>query len=374
MTRRSQGGRADAQDIAAEIIRRAAGNDDNGSCGRAASLVPPCRFAIWRESSADLLGEDMNFRLVITLGMTAAVLAVQTVRAQEGARPDKVSFYFVAHEDDWQLFMNPSAFEDVANSGTSAVFIHTTAGDAGLGTGANGRRFPYYRARENGAETAIRFMADAQDMPAEKTLARLNFNEHEIERASYGNTVTYFLRLPDGSPTGEGFEGTGYQSLQRLASGDIASIAAVDGSAVYRGWTDLVSTVRAIVQFERGQASALQLNVSELDARLNPKDHSDHLMTARAALQAAAGITCASRYHYVDYASAKLAANLNAQQREMESSVVAVTAAGIAAMDHGSIWKPYYRSYLGRSYFRVEPGEGRCDAAPAQLSVAASQR
>jgi hypothetical protein len=26
---------------------------------------------------------------------------------------DKVSFYFAAHENDWQLFMNPSAFEDV---------------------------------------------------------------------------------------------------------------------------------------------------------------------------------------------------------------------------------------------------------------------
>jgi hypothetical protein len=30
MTRRSQGGRADAQDIAAEIIRRAVGNGDDG--------------------------------------------------------------------------------------------------------------------------------------------------------------------------------------------------------------------------------------------------------------------------------------------------------------------------------------------------------
>ena len=310
----------------------------------------------------------------MTLCMAAAVLAAQTVRAQDGAQPDKVSFYFVAHEDDWQLFMNPSAFEDVANPATRTVFIHTTAGDAGNGMGKIGRKFPYYRARENGAESAIRFMADAQGMPAEKTVARVIFNEHEIERARYRNTVTYFLRLPDGSPSGAGYASTGFQSLRRLAGADIATIAAIDGSAVYRGWADFVSTIHAIVEFERGQAPAVQLNVSELDATINPKDHSDHLMTAKAALQATAELACASRRHYVDYASAKLAANLDAQQREMESSVVAVTAAGISALDHGSIWQPYYRSYLGRSYYRVEAGQGRCDAPRALLSAAAARR
>jgi hypothetical protein len=44
----------------------------------------------------------------------------------------------------------------------------------------------------------------------------------------------------------------------------------------------------------------------------------------------------------------------------MESSVLAVTAAGILALDHTSIWQRYYRSYLGRNYFRVENGTGQC--------------
>ena len=46
--------------------------------------------------------------------------------------PQRVSFYFAPHEDDWQLFMNPSAFHDVLESSTKGVFIHVTAGDAGL--------------------------------------------------------------------------------------------------------------------------------------------------------------------------------------------------------------------------------------------------
>ena len=42
-------------------------------------------------------------------------------------KPDKVSFYFAAHEDDWQLFMNPSAFQDVTDAAAKTVFVHVTA-------------------------------------------------------------------------------------------------------------------------------------------------------------------------------------------------------------------------------------------------------
>lgn len=68
----------------------------------------------------------------------------------------RIAFYFAAHEDDWQLFMNPAAFYDVIDANTKTVFIHMTAGDAGLGTNSGGRKHPYYAARENGAESAIR--------------------------------------------------------------------------------------------------------------------------------------------------------------------------------------------------------------------------
>src|SRR5262249_59027470 len=61
----------------------------------------------------------------------------------------KVSFYVVAHEDDWQLFMNPSAFKDITGGAATTVFIHVTAGDDGMGTGTGGRKQPYYLAREN---------------------------------------------------------------------------------------------------------------------------------------------------------------------------------------------------------------------------------
>ena len=44
-------------------------------------------------------------RLIVTACLAGAMLAGAPALAEDGKRPDKVSFYFAAHEDDWQLFM-----------------------------------------------------------------------------------------------------------------------------------------------------------------------------------------------------------------------------------------------------------------------------
>jgi hypothetical protein len=181
--------------------------------------------------------------------------------------------------------------------------------------------------------------------------------------------VSYFLRVPDGNALGTGYYETGFQSLKRLAGGDIDTLSAIDGSAVYHGWSDLTETVRKIVDFERGRAGAVQLNVAELDARINPFDHSDHLMTAKAALDAVIDLACVRRVYYVDYASSKLPENLNAEQRDMESSVFAVTAAGVLAYDHRTFWHHYDETFIGRNYFRVEEGSGRCGAGKTEIAA-----
>ena len=308
----------------------------------------------------------MNACLALGVAVTAPALAA------DAARPDKVSFYFAAHEDDWQLFMNPSAFEDVINGAAKTVFVHLTAGDAGLGIGWGGRKHPFYLARENGAETAIRFMADADDVPASRQVSHTSINGHPIYRVGYRNTVSYFLRVADGNPLGSGYFDTGYQSLRHLADGTMDRLSAVDGSTVYRGWSDLVATLRAILNYERGHATLTQINVAETDPRFNPNDHSDHLMTAKAALDAAGALPCVRRVYYVNYASSRLPENLNAQQRDRESSVFAVTLAGVLALDHGTAWHHYDKSYVGRNYFRTEEPGGRCD--PATFEVSAARR
>src|SRR5262245_35819154 len=117
-----------------------------------------------------------------TLLQIAAVLCLASNAFAGGA--GTASFYFTAHEDDWQLFMNPSAFKDITG-GNKTVFVHLTAGDDGNGTGTAGRKQPYYLARENGAVAAIRFMV-AKDWkpPVEGTSGFVEVNGHSIFRVT----------------------------------------------------------------------------------------------------------------------------------------------------------------------------------------------
>jgi hypothetical protein len=308
-------------------------------------------------------------RLIVNACLAGAVLSGASALAEDGKRPDKVSFYFAAHEDDWQLFMNPSAFQDVMGGATKTVFVHLTAGDAGLGIGLGGRKHPFYLARENGAEAAIRFMADADAAPGERSAVPMSFNGHDIYRVSYRNTVGYFLRVPDGHWSGDGYYETGFESLKRLSNGENDVLRAVDGSTTYHGWNDLVGTLKAIIAYERGHSALVQLNVAETDTRINAQDHSDHLMTAKAALDAAKDLPCVRRVYYVDYASSRLPQNLDPQQRDMESSVFAVTLAGVQALDHSTAWHRYDQSFVGRNYFRVEEPAGRCDSAATAMAA-----
>ena len=302
--------------------------------------------------------------------LAAGLLLPLAAQAQDARPYEKTSFYFAAHEDDWQLFMNPSAFLDVRGTKTKTVFVHVTAGDAGSGLGRRGRKHPFYLARENGAEAAIRFMANANSAPAERLVAPMTFNGHSIYRVSYRNTVGYFLRVPDGHWSGDGYYDTGFESLKRLASGENETLHAVDGSTIYHGWNDLVATLREIVAYERGKAALVQINVAEINARINPQDHSDHLMTAKAALDAVKDSSCVRRVYYVDYASSRLPQNLDVQKRDMESSVLAVTLAGVQALDHSTSWHHYDESFVGRNYFRVQDPTGRCDASRTALATA----
>ena len=308
-------------------------------------------------------------RVTASAVLAAALLCTAPTSAAVDERTDKVSFYFAAHQDDWQLFMNPSAFQDVIGAAAKTVFIHVTAGDAGLGTGTGDRKHPLYLARDNGAEQAVRFMADSEAVPDSGTASTMPFNGHPIYRVSYRNTVSYFLRVPDGSPLGTGYAHTGFQSLKRLADGDNNTLAAVDGSTAYHGWNDLVGTLRAIIDYERGQARLVQFNVAELDLHINPGDHSDHLMTAKAAIAAGRDLSCIRLVSYINYASSKLPENLDLHERDMESSVFAVTLAGVQALGQPTSWQHYDRSYVGRNYFRVQEEPGYCTLPATEIAA-----
>src|SRR4051794_16928917 len=96
---------------------------------------------------------------------------------------EKVSFYIVAHADDWQLFMNPHVFNDLTTPSCKVIFIITTAGDAGISN-------EYWLAREEGLRSSIRFCLAPIAKLLESNRDSL-FNEHKFFHCSINTTTTY---------------------------------------------------------------------------------------------------------------------------------------------------------------------------------------
>ena len=174
----------------------------------------------------------------------------------------------VAHQDDDLLFMNPDIMSDL-RAGKHVTTVYLTAGDADLGEN-------YWRGREAGIRAAYALMAGSENEWKEEEELVAGKKIHAIHLASAPNARVYFLRLPDGKPTGEGFESTGFQSLEKLWEGSIADIRAVDGSARYTR-AELIETLKALLVSAGGTRTQVR--------SLNPTqersfDHSDHRYSA----------------------------------------------------------------------------------------------
>jgi len=278
----------------------------------------------------------------------------------------RVNVFVVGHEDDWQLFMNPEAFHSMDEPGEKAVFVHVTAGDAGRGV--TGEPTPYYLAREEGALRAIRFLSNARPdtgMGVEMQHTTVGRGGHNLQRIAYANAVAYFLRLPDGNYEGPGYETTGWQSLERLRTGAIAEIEAVDASARYAGWEDLVETLADIIRSEMQTGETLGLHIPQKDPAINPDDHSDHRNTALAVEAAAARFPCASIHRYDEYATGERVANVDGTDYMIDVGTWAATASGLSDSHAFSTWDPVHNSWLGRTYSRITwPREDCSTPAP----------
>lgn len=263
------------------------------------------------------------------------------------------TFYFSAHPDDFTLFMYP--YRDVVLPDARVVFVFVTAGDAGLGKGPTGK--PYYLARENGSLRGVRFMADAKDTTtATPTSGRVTVNGHSIQRTAYKNTVTYFLRLPDGNGDGAGFAGTGNVSLLKLKNSQISRLTAVDGSTSYVGWTDLVTTLKEIVRTQAVGTWNVWLNTHETDLTLNPGDHADHILTGMASEAIQPILPCVNLAYHVGYSTTGLV-NMDADEALNKTGIFANYASGMAEKGYsGAAWDDVHKSWLRGLNYRILGG------------------
>ena len=190
---------------------------------------------------------------------------------------DKVSFYVVAHADDWQLFMHPNVHADLVAPNCKVVFIIATAGDSGMGES-------FWKAREEGLKSSIRFCLAPRSILLTSGGNR-KFNGHTVNYWSVNNSTTYFLRLPDGNLNGSGFQECRFQSLSRFKAGQINIISTVDDSATYQCWPDFTTTIEAIIKFESEDISNSWIHYLNPETAVNPNDHPDHIATGQAIQQ-----------------------------------------------------------------------------------------
>ena len=225
------------------------------------------------------------------------------------ARPTDV--FLIAHQDDWQLFMGDVVFKGVRR-GNQSIFVYLTAGDENHAT-------EYWRTRERAALESTRLAAAAPDT-ATVTCASVPVLTHAIQRCTIANTTSYFLRLPDGRRDGSGFAHNAFQSLRKLRSTRISAIRAVDTSATYSGWGDLIATVEEIIRRERMAGSPITVHANDPNAAINPGDHSDHQL---AGLVATAMRTRAPAevIYYVGYALAARPDNRTRTQTREKSAL-----------------------------------------------------
>lgn len=281
--------------------------------------------------------------------------------------PPMVSVFTVAHQDDWQLFMNPTAYHGMDEPQEKAVFIHVTAGDAGAGAGAGGDGpVPYYLAREEGALRAVRFMANAADPTigkgAKMESAQVERNNHGVQRYAYANAVVYFLRLPDGNIVNGKTYTPHPESLTRLRSGEAATSGTIEQSSRYEGWQDLVDTLNAIVESERVPGSGLKLHIAELDEELNPLDHPDHRAVAFAMEDVAKRHPCAPVYRHLEYHTRTKPVNVAGADYMIDVGTWAATASGLSDNYAKATWEAEHNSWIGREYFRVQAPAATCPA------------
>ncbi len=263
-----------------------------------------------------------------------------------GFSQQPVTFSIQAHQDDWQLFMCNAIITDI-NSGKKIVFITLTAGDAGNGTGAYGSSTPYYVTRERGAIQSAKFIADLPGgIPALiPTVTTVNINGHNMAKYVYKNTVNYFLRLPDGGGNGAGNPITGFKSLQRLKTGAITSISAIDGSTTYFGWTDLRQTLSQIVLAEKSAGRATWVYTGGLGAS-NSGDHSDHIHSSTAIQEAVASYLWVGINEFVNYSSSGYPVNLSVPQQADAAGTFACYILSLNAAQYEGHFDDGHKSWL----------------------------
>lgn len=175
------------------------------------------------------------------------------------------------------LYQNPDIFHGlyVYKCTTTVLF---TSGDRGFVGN-------YSRSVERGFEAAFAYMtAQPADDNAWET-ANVQFNGKVVLLRTLKDSPhvqVVYLRLPNGTPDGEGYAASEGESLKKLYNKEIGSLSATDESATYTldSLKDLISAM-----LEKRKATAIRVldykTPIPKDREDKDREHADHSVSAR---------------------------------------------------------------------------------------------
>jgi len=251
------------------------------------------------------------------------------------------SVYVLAHQHDWQLFMNPKAYKDIQAATCTTAFIFLSAGDAGHGVTDD-----YYKARNNATISVTRVVYDHANKagPWTPSTSPVITPSGEIAHHQYEGTHSYFFSLPDGGESGEGFQETGSASLKKLYEGD--SITPIDNPAIKYTWSELVFTLHEIVAM-LPTGGPLYINSFDTSLR-NATDHPDRYYAGKAAEDLVNGYFPDAGYRvFLGSGAGTLQRNLAVSEAELKKLVYAWTVGSVAGSGYPVVWNS---SHLDKTY------------------------
>jgi LmbE family N-acetylglucosaminyl deacetylase len=281
--------------------------------------------------------------------MVASVLCLSAALAGTA----DAALFIAAHPDDIEYLMNRNAQIDV-KSKYPTVLVLTTAGDAFSGTqpAGNTKNMPYYRARLNAHERAVRFWQGLDpDVPAPLPAYSTEVIEGKrIETVTMGNVVLYNLNLPDNG------------TLLQLSHGEIPSVISISPVNTYT-LKQLKDVIRAIIRINNPDTPMINVNTQEPDPAWSPDDHPDHRATGEIVLAALAEVRefhCVNQIFYKGYSVGGYAPTYSPDELDIHVATIGALNAGLIDNGNKSTWDAFHNQFFGKIDYRVIMGSEDC--------------
>jgi hypothetical protein len=202
--------------------------------------------------------------------------------------------YFSAHPVDGLLFQNPDLLHDlyVFKCVTTVVF---TSGDRGE-TGDSSLSL------ERGLQQAYALMADLPVSDPTQEEATVHIGTHDVHSWSLRgmpNIQIIFLRLPDGLPSGQGYDAHAGASLAKLYKKEIDSITSTDGLASYtlRDLKELIAYTLHMRQPNDVRILDHNTTLARAEEHHEYHDHTDHIVSAKLVQTVVTGENIRAKVH-----------------------------------------------------------------------------